>query len=120
MGVSTRVHGDSSLESQVELTERDQPKKSIQNGSTGRGSSKQDARHSHRQALHEHIDLGIKYDPSIGIFGMDFFVVLTRPGSRVTKRRRCRTKIGASHRLNKEEAQRWFQQRYDGILMPGK
>ena len=23
----------------------------------------------------EHIDLGIKYDPSIGIFGMDFYVV---------------------------------------------
>merc|ERR1712042_320107 len=70
--------------------------------------------------IQEHIDLGIKYDPSIGIFGMDFFVVLDRPGSRVTKRRRCRSKIGASHRLNKEEAQRWFQQRYDGILLPGK
>merc|ERR1712073_1593 len=70
--------------------------------------------------IQEHIDLGIKYDPSIGIFGMDFFVVLDRPGSRVTKRRRCRSKIGASHRLNKEEAQKWFQQRYDGILMPGK
>merc|ERR1711981_1555153 len=24
--------------------------------------------------IQEHIDLGIKYDPSIGIFGMDFFV----------------------------------------------
>merc|ERR1711975_91822 len=30
--------------------------------------------------IQEHIDLGIKYDPSIGIFGMDFFVVLERPG----------------------------------------
>merc|ERR1712126_529001 len=28
----------------------------------------------------EHIDLGIKYDPSIGIYGMDFYVVLARPG----------------------------------------
>merc|ERR1712097_93226 len=37
----------------------------------------------------EHIDLGIKYDPAIGIFGMDFYVVLERPGSRVTKRRRA-------------------------------
>merc|ERR1719510_2124459 len=36
--------------------------------------------------IQEHIDLGIKYDPGIGIFGMDFFVVLERPGSRVTKR----------------------------------
>ena len=37
--------------------------------------------------ISEHIDLGIKYDPAIGIFGMDFFVVLTRPGQRVAKRR---------------------------------
>ena len=30
--------------------------------------------------VQEHIDLGLKYDPSIGIYGMDFFVVLGRPG----------------------------------------
>merc|ERR1712172_306957 len=38
--------------------------------------------------IQEHIDLGIKYDPSIGIYGLDFFVVLQRPGYRVSKRRR--------------------------------
>merc|ERR1712072_1666704 len=26
--------------------------------------------------IQEHIDLGIKYDPGIGIFGMDFYVVM--------------------------------------------
>ncbi len=31
--------------------------------------------------IQEHIDLGIKYDPSIGIYGMDFYVVLSRPGA---------------------------------------
>jgi len=30
--------------------------------------------------IQEHIDLGIKYDPAIGIYGMDFFVVMGRPG----------------------------------------
>lgn len=30
--------------------------------------------------IQEHIDLGIKYDPTIGIYGMDFYVVLGRPG----------------------------------------
>lgn len=30
--------------------------------------------------IQEHIDLGIKYDPSIGIYGLDFYVVLGRPG----------------------------------------
>ncbi|XP_077300457.1 ribosomal protein L11 isoform X2 [Arctopsyche grandis] len=28
--------------------------------------------------IQEHIDLGIKYDPSIGIYGLDFYVVLGR------------------------------------------
>merc|ERR1712221_44342 len=37
--------------------------------------------------IQEHIDLGIKYDPGIGIYGMDFYVVLCRPGGRVAKRR---------------------------------
>merc|ERR1712084_95952 len=38
--------------------------------------------------ISEHIDLGIKYDPAIGIYGMDFYVCMTRPGERVAKRRR--------------------------------
>merc|ERR1712045_630381 len=67
--------------------------------------------------IQEHIDLGIKYDPSIGI---DFFVVLERPGQRIARRRRCQSRIGAPHRLSKEDAQKWFQVKYDGILMPGK
>lgn len=33
--------------------------------------------------IQEHIDLGIKYDPGIGIYGMDFYVVLSRPGKNV-------------------------------------
>ena len=28
--------------------------------------------------IEEHIDLGIKYDPNTGIYGMDFYVVLAR------------------------------------------
>merc|ERR1712078_178137 len=70
--------------------------------------------------IQEHIDLGIKYDPAIGIFGMDFFVVLDRPGARVAKRRRCCRRIGATHKLNKEDAQTWFVKKYDGIIVPGK
>merc|ERR1712085_209112 len=37
--------------------------------------------------INEHIDLGIKYDPTTGIYGMDFFVCLTRKGARVAKRK---------------------------------
>merc|ERR1711964_287419 len=37
--------------------------------------------------IEEHIDLGIKYDPGTGISGMDFYVVLSRPGRRVSRKK---------------------------------
>jgi large subunit ribosomal protein L11e len=66
--------------------------------------------------IQEHIDLGIKYDPFTGIFGMDFYVVLKRPGSRVGLRRRCKSRIGAKHRISKDEAMEWFRRKYDGAI----
>ncbi|MED6145513.1 hypothetical protein PIB30_025983 [Stylosanthes scabra] len=60
--------------------------------------------------IQEHIDLGIKYDPSTGIYGMDFFVVLKRAGYRVGRRRRCKSRVGIQHRVTKEDAMKWFQQ----------
>ncbi|OCT77864.1 hypothetical protein XELAEV_18028961mg [Xenopus laevis] len=70
--------------------------------------------------IQEHIDLGIKYDPSIGIYGLDFYVVLGRPGFSIPDKKRKRGTIGAKHRIGKKEAMRWFQQKYDGIILPGK
>ena len=67
--------------------------------------------------LDEHIDLGIKYDPSIGIYGMDFFCVMGRKGERVAKRKRCQAKVGASHRVVKQETIDWFKKRFDGIVL---
>ena len=61
--------------------------------------------------IQEHIDLGIKYDPSIGIYGMDFYVVLGRPGYRVAYRKRRKSRIGFKHRVTREEAMKWFQQK---------
>ncbi|KHJ43623.1 ribosomal protein L5 [Trichuris suis] len=68
--------------------------------------------------IQEHIDLGIKYDPTIGIYGMDFYVVLGRPGFSVSERRRCKNKIGAQHRVTRDEAIKWFQKKYDGVILP--
>eukprot|EP00906_Rhabdomonas_costata_P038279 RCo054019 len=70
--------------------------------------------------INEHIDLGIKYDPNTGIYGMDFYVVLTRRGFRVAKRRRKTGKVGKSHRLTKKEAIDWFTKKYDGIVVDKK
>jgi len=70
--------------------------------------------------VQEHIDLGIKYDPGIGIYGMDFYVVMKRPGFCISQRRRRRAKIGLQHRLTENDSMKWFQQKYDGIILPGK
>jgi len=70
--------------------------------------------------VQEHIDLGIKYDPSIGIYGLDFYVVLGRPGYNVPHRRRMKSKMGINHQVTKDESMKWFQTKYDGILLPGK
>merc|ERR1712072_511935 len=54
--------------------------------------------------IQEHIDLGLKYDPSTGIYGMDFFIVMGRPGYRVPRRKHCPQKIGISHLVTKDDA----------------
>ena len=54
--------------------------------------------------IKEHIEIpGVKYVPELGIIGMDVCVSLERPGYRVKRRRRCKAKIGAKHKLTREE-----------------
>jgi large subunit ribosomal protein L5 len=63
--------------------------------------------------IHEHIDIpGTKYNPEIGIFGMDVNIALTRPGYRIAKKSRNSAKIGKTHRINREEAIEFFKQEY--------
>ncbi|KAJ3409889.1 60S ribosomal protein L11 [Chytridiales sp. JEL 0842] len=67
--------------------------------------------------IQEHIDLGIKYDPSIGIYGMDFYVVLGRPGYRVARKKAKHGRIGRPHKITKDETVAWFKKRFDGIVL---
>jgi large subunit ribosomal protein L5 len=63
--------------------------------------------------IHEHIDIpGTKYNPDIGIFGMDVNIVLNRPGYRIAKKSRRSAKIGKAHRINREDAIEFFKQEY--------
>jgi len=66
--------------------------------------------------VEEHIDLGLKYDPATGIYGMDFYVVLSRPGFRVAKKKRSNGRIGVHHRISKEDAQKWFKSKFNGTI----
>ncbi len=67
--------------------------------------------------IEEHIDLNIKYDPAYGIFGLNYFIVLERPGARVAKKRRCKSKIGNKQKVSKEEAQKWFKENFKGVIL---
>lgn len=55
--------------------------------------------------LKEHIEIrGVKYDPDIGIFGMDVCISVVRPGYRVKNRKIGRTKLGSEHVLTPDES----------------
>lgn len=55
----------------------------------------------------------MKYDPDIGIFGMDISVTVERRGKRVAKKRRNRGRIPASHRVGREESIEFIKERFD-------
>ncbi len=46
---------------------------------------------------------GMKYDPEIGIFGMDVCASISRPGRRVQSRRMMRRRLPKHHRVSKKE-----------------
>ncbi len=55
----------------------------------------------------------MKYDPDIGIFGMDISVTVERAGSRVAKRRRNQGRIGPNHRVGREESKEFIKEKFD-------
>ena len=70
--------------------------------------------------INEHIDLGIKYDPSSGIFGLDYYVVLKRRGFRVARRRWAKSKVGHKHKITSKDAIEWFQKKFEGVVLDQK
>lgn len=61
--------------------------------------------------LKEHIDIpGVRYDPEIGIFGMDICVTVNRPGQRIKIRKRQSKAIGPKHLLTPEESMVFVKQ----------
>ena len=55
---------------------------------------------------------GMKYDPEIGIFGMDISVVLRRPGNRITQRALLKRRIPKSHRVARDEAIQYMKDNF--------
>ena len=56
---------------------------------------------------------GMKYDPEIGIFGMDINVVLRRKGGARNERRALlKTRIPKEHRVDRDEAIQFMKDKY--------
>ena len=61
--------------------------------------------------IKEHIEIaGVRYEPDVGIFGMDVCVSVNRPGYRVKTRRKQKSHIGAKHLLTPEESVVYIRQ----------
>ncbi|MEM3111306.1 MAG: 50S ribosomal protein L5, partial [Candidatus Caldarchaeum sp.] len=61
--------------------------------------------------IKEHLDIpGTRYNPELGIIGMDVTVHLVKPGYRVSKRAYRRSKIGAGQRVSLDEAVDFLRQ----------
>jgi len=63
--------------------------------------------------IEEHTDFpGMRYDPEIGIFGMDVSVAMKRAGYRISKRRISQKKIPTRQRLDRVEAMDFVHQKF--------
>lgn len=56
---------------------------------------------------------GMKYDPEIGIFGMDINVVLRRPGNRITQRALLKRRVPKKHRVDRDEAIQYMKDKFE-------
>jgi large subunit ribosomal protein L5 len=63
--------------------------------------------------IEEHTDFpGMRYDPEIGIFGMDVSVAMKRAGYRIARRRVARRKLSHRQRLGKADTVGFVQKRF--------
>jgi len=56
---------------------------------------------------------GMKYDPEIGIFGMDVNVVLRRTGNRIAMRALLKRRIPKGHRVDRDEAIQYMRENFE-------
>lgn len=63
--------------------------------------------------IREHIDIpGVKYDPQVGILGLDISVSLTRPGFNIRVRSKHKASIGRTHIITAEEAKAFLTREF--------
>jgi large subunit ribosomal protein L5 len=67
--------------------------------------------------LEEYIEIpSMKYDPDIGIMGLQVSVTLKRPGYRIKRRKVKKRKIPKKNRISKQESINFFKDNFNIIL----
>ena len=67
--------------------------------------------------IHEYIEIpGVKYDPKIGIMGLQVCVTLERPGFRIKRRKIMPRKIPARHRISRQEAIEFMSKSFNTVV----
>lgn len=62
----------------------------------------------------EHIDMpGIKYDPDIGIFGINVNITFEKPGYRIKRRKIQKSKIPARHLVKKDQTLKYMEDNFN-------
>lgn len=63
--------------------------------------------------IEEHIDIpGMRYDPDIGIFGMNVSITFEKAGYRIKKRKIQRKKIPHKHQVTPDETREFMQEKF--------
>jgi len=63
--------------------------------------------------IKEHIDIpGVKYDPKIGILGLEVSASLARPGFSIKLRSKHKARIGKNHRITKDDAIKFYTEKF--------
>lgn len=64
--------------------------------------------------IKEQIDLpGVRYDPNVGIFGMDVALTVERPGYRIKRRKVGKKKVSKTHQLSRDDTIQFVKEKYD-------
>lgn len=63
--------------------------------------------------IKEQIDIpGVKYDPDIGILGLNISISLARPGFNIRFRSKHKTSVGRNHRIKSDEAKEFLAREF--------
>ncbi|HNR26265.1 MAG TPA: 50S ribosomal protein L5, partial [Methanobacteriaceae archaeon] len=63
--------------------------------------------------IEEHIDIpGMRYDPDIGIFGMNVSITFEKPGYRIKRRKIQRKQVSPKHQVTAEETQEYMREQF--------